>query len=217
MLQTEVYRCMLCEQGDMQVDDRHIAFMSCGLISRVQRLSVFSKSEKLLSGSVLVEGSAEPTFTLEDFVTGEKIASRAIVCASNNSGLSSALKNLQSIMQKVFSDDYETCLDKFIEKLEGAIRPMELVASDFLKCSVEITLRKVFRTIWSVKSISLPGSDFQGPGNCAIYITNSFAKLSDDLSDHQLTASLEAFYRLKISRKYDGGHVVKAEAPAPKL
>ena len=79
-------------------------------------------------------------------------------------------------MQIVFSDDNESCLDEFIEKFEGAIRPMELVASDFLKYSVELTLRKVFRTIWSVKSISLPGLDFQGPGNCAIYITNSFAK-----------------------------------------
>lgn len=75
VLQTEVYRCMLCEQGDTQADDRHNAFMSCGLISRVQRLLVFSKSEKLkplLTGSVLVEGSAEATLTLEDFVTGEK-------------------------------------------------------------------------------------------------------------------------------------------------
>jgi hypothetical protein len=178
---------------------------------------VFSKSEKLLSGSVLVEGSAEPTFTLEDFVTGVKIASRTTVCASNNSGLISALKNLQTVMQIVFSDFYESCLDEFIEKLEGAIRPMELVASDFLKYSVELTLRKVFRTIRSVKSISLAGLDLQGPGNCALFIANSFAKLADDLSDHQLMSRLEAFYRLKLSRKNDGGHVVKAEAPAPKL
>ena len=220
VLQTEVYRCMLCEQGDTQADDRHNAFMSCGLISRVQRLLVFSKSEKLkplLTGSVLVEGSAEATLTLEDFVTGEKIASRTTVCASNNSGLISALKNLQTVMQIVFSDDYESCLDEFIEKLEGAIRPMELVASDFLKYSVELTLRKVFRTIRSVKSISLSGLDLQGPGNCALFISNSFAKLADDLSDHQLMSKLEAFYRLKLSRKNDGNHVVKAEAPAPKL
>ena len=36
VLQPELYRSMVCEQGDTQSDDRHSAFMSCGLISRVQ-------------------------------------------------------------------------------------------------------------------------------------------------------------------------------------
>ena len=113
---------MLCEQGDTQAEDRHEAFISCGLISRVQRLQVFSKSEKLkllLMGAVLLEGSNEATLSLEDFVTGEKITSTALICPSNNSGLIGALKNLQTILQIVFSDEYKECLAPFIEKLEG--------------------------------------------------------------------------------------------------
>jgi hypothetical protein len=43
-LQTEVYRRMLCEQGETQAEDRIPAFMSCGLISRVYRLQFFKKN-----------------------------------------------------------------------------------------------------------------------------------------------------------------------------
>ena len=38
VLQPEVYRDMLCEQGDSQANNRHLAFISCGLISRIKRL-----------------------------------------------------------------------------------------------------------------------------------------------------------------------------------
>ena len=37
-LQPEVYRAMLCEQRDSQADNKHLAFFSCGLISRIHRL-----------------------------------------------------------------------------------------------------------------------------------------------------------------------------------
>ena len=220
VLQTEVYRCMLCEQGDTQAEDRHEAFISCGLISRVQRLQVFSKFEKLkllLTGAVLLEGSAEATLTLEDFVTGEKITSKPSICPSNNAGLIGALKNLQTVLQIVFSDEFEDCFGTFIENLEGAVRPMELVASDFLKYSVELSLRKVFRVIRSVKSTALGDLDVQGPGNCAKFFTESFEKLAEDLADHQLMAKTEAYFRLKMSRRTEGNNVLnKAEAPAPK-
>ena len=46
-LQTEVYQRLLCEQGDTQAKDRISSFLSCGLISRVQRVQVFLKTEKL--------------------------------------------------------------------------------------------------------------------------------------------------------------------------
>ena len=75
VLQTEQYRSMVCEQGDTQSGDRHLAFESCGLISRVQKLRIFHEKEKmklLLTGSVLVECTTDPTLTLQDFATDEK-------------------------------------------------------------------------------------------------------------------------------------------------
>jgi hypothetical protein len=216
VLQVEVYRSMLCEQGDTRADDRHSAFISCGLISRVQRLQFFSKNEKLklfLVGSVLKQSSAEPTLLLEDFSTGEKITSRLTTCPNNNYGLVSALKNLQTMMQIVFSDQYGKCFDLFIEKLEGAVRPMELVPSDFLKHSVELTLRKVFRIIRSVKSVSLPGLDIEGPERCSKFLTDSFGKLADDLSDHSTMAKQDLYYRVKVSRHAESASVSRAETP----
>ena len=75
VLQTEQYRSMVCEQGDTQSGDRHLAFESCGLISRVQKLRIFHEKEKmklLLTGSVLVECTTDPTLKLQDFATDEK-------------------------------------------------------------------------------------------------------------------------------------------------
>lgn len=66
-----------------------------GLVNRVQKLLFFTKNEKLkllLMGSILKQGSSESTLSLEDFSTGEKIASRATPCPNNNSGFFSALK-----------------------------------------------------------------------------------------------------------------------------
>jgi hypothetical protein len=45
LLQAEVYRSMLCEQGDTRAENRHGAFISCGLISRVHRLQYSRKSK----------------------------------------------------------------------------------------------------------------------------------------------------------------------------
>jgi hypothetical protein len=180
VLQVEVYRSMLCEHGDTRTEDRHDAFISCGLISRVHRLQFFTKIEKLklfLVGSVLKQGSYD-TLSLEDFVTMERITFKPTTCPDNNSGLVSVLKNLQMMLQIVFSNAYSKCSDSFVEKLEGAVRPMELVPSDLLKHSVELTLRKVFRIIRSVKSASLPGLDVDSPESCAIFFTESFEKTS---------------------------------------
>ena len=215
MLQVEVYRSMLCEQGDTRADDRHAAFVSCGLKSRVQRLQFFTKNEKLkllMVGSVLKQGSAESTLSLDDFCMGEKITSRAEPCPNNNSGLVAALKNLQTMLQIVFSDEYGQCFDIFIEKLEGAVRPMELVPSDLLKHSVELTLRKVFRIIRSVKSASMPSLDVEGPEKCSFFLTESFGKLADDLSEHAIMAKQDAYYRAKTSRSNEGNSSSRVEA-----
>ena len=48
VLQPEAYRSMLCEQSKSQIEDQHPAVTSCGLISRVQSLPLFSNKENLL-------------------------------------------------------------------------------------------------------------------------------------------------------------------------
>jgi hypothetical protein len=78
--------------------DQHPAFTACGLISRVQSLALFSNKEKLklmLVGAVLIKGHAEPTLTLEDFVTKEPISNRSTPCANHNSGMVSAHSTLR--------------------------------------------------------------------------------------------------------------------------
>jgi hypothetical protein len=106
------------------------------------------------------------------------------------------------MLQIVFSDAFEKCFDPFIEKLEGAVRPMELVPSDLLKHSAELTLRKVFRVVRSVKSASMPLLDLEGPEKCAkTFFTDSFEKTSSDLSDHAVMAKQDLFYRVKTARQ----------------
>jgi hypothetical protein len=128
------------------------------------------------------------------------------------------LKNLQTMMQIVFSDSYGKCLDNFIEKLEGAVRPMELVPSDLLKHSVELTLRKVFRIIRSVKSTALPDLNVQGPENCAKFLVESFDKLAADLSDHGIMTKQNMYFRVMTARSGDHEPVSKVEVvAAPKV
>jgi hypothetical protein len=101
LLQAEVYRSMLCEQVDTRAENRHSAFISCGLISRVHRLQFFTKIEKLklfLVGSVLKQGSAD-TLSLEDFATVERITCKPTTCPNHNAGLVAVLKNLQTMLQ----------------------------------------------------------------------------------------------------------------------
>ena len=159
VLQPELYRSMVCEQGDTQSNDRYNAFISCGLVSRVQKLAFIRDKEKMklfLTGSVLVDFTAEPTLSLDDFVLTEKISNKSKACPSNNVRLVAALKNFQTSMHIIFSDAFEGCLDAFIDNLEGVLRPMELVAADFFRYSIETVLRKFFRTIRSVKGTALP-------------------------------------------------------------
>lgn len=213
VIQPEQYRSMLCEQGDTQTDDRHEAFMSCGLISRVQKLQMFSSKEKiklLMIGSVLLEGGGEPKITLEDFVTGEKVSSKAAVCSSNNTGLIAAVKNFQTVMQIIFSDAFKTCLEAFIDNLESVYRPMELVAADFLRYSIESTLRRFFRVVRSVKTSDSQES-LGSPKKCATFLTAAFDKLSSDLSNHQSMARQEAYFRLKVARRNDIASAQKSE------
>ena len=203
VLQPEAYRSMVWEQGDTQSDDQHPAFTACGLISRVQSLLIFSNKEKMkliLIGSVLIEGAAEPTLKLEDFVTKEPISNRAAPCANHNAGIVSALKNLAIVMHILFSDHFETCLGVFINHLEGAKRILELVPADFLRHSVELALRKFFRVVRSVKATAIVEMKFAKPEQCAAYLTWLFDRLADDLSHHPLMVKQEAYYRCRLAR-----------------
>jgi hypothetical protein len=154
ILQTEVYRSMINEQGDTPTGDRHEAFESCGILGRVP-LPLSQKKEKLkalLTGFVFVECTTETTLTLDDSVVGhgDKISNRAFACPLSNVGLLQALKNFQTVMQIVFSDVFAKSLDIFIDHLEGLKRPMDAVAADFLRYCVEQALRKFF---WIIRSV----------------------------------------------------------------
>lgn len=219
-LQTEVYRRMLCEQGDTQSEDRTQTFLSCGLMSRIQKLRIFPQTEKLkllLMGHFLLEGTSEPTLLLEDFSTGEVVSSGSNPCPSNNSGLIAVLKNFQIVMQITFSEFFATCLDAFIENLEGAYRPMEVAAADFLKHSVELNLRKIFRIIRSVKGSSLGDIHVQTPEQCAALIISSFDKLAEDLSDHNTRSRQDAYFRVKMARKAAASSLGRSGLTNPKV
>ena len=56
-------------------------------------------------------------------------------------GIIQVLKNLQTVLQIVFSTASAKCLDVFIDHLKGELRLMESVASDFLRDSIELALR----------------------------------------------------------------------------
>lgn len=207
VLQPEAYRNMVIEQYDTQSDDQHPAFTACGLISRVQSLSIFSNKEKLklmLVGAVLIEGSAEPTLTLEDFVTKEPISNRAAPCANHNAGMVAALKNLAIVMHILFSNCFENSLAIFINHLEGAKRIMEVVPADFLRHSVELSLRKFFRVVRSVKATAIMEMKVSAPEQCATYLSWLFDRLAEDLSHHPLMVKQEAYYRCRLARSPAG-------------
>ena len=203
VLQPEAYRSMVCEQADTQTEDKHPAFTACGLMSRVQSLLIFSNKEKLkllLIGSVLIEGIAEPTLTLEDFVTKEPISNGAAPCPNHNAGIVSAVKNIAVAMHILFSDSFEKSLNIFVDHLEGAKRIMEVVPADFLRHSVELALRKFFRVVRSVKATAIVEMKVATPDQCATYLTWLFDRLAEDLSNHLLMVKQEAYYRCKLAR-----------------
>ena len=214
-LQADYYRSMLFEQGDTQLEDRHTAFTACGLMNRVQKLPVLGENGKLkllLIGSVLADNN-EVTLGLEDFICGEKISSKSSPCPSNNAGLVTALKNLQMVLQLCFSDAFENCLDGFIDNLEGVCRPMELVAADFLRHSIELNLKRFFREVSTEKGSALPADlSLKTPGRCAVHLTSLFEKLGADLSDHPLMVKREAYFRVRMVRLLDAPTMARTPA-----
>ena len=200
-LQPDQYLGMLIEQGATQVIDRHPAFISCGLMNRIENLPVLGENGKLrllLIGSVLTNNN-EPTLRLEDFISGEKISCLPSPCSSNNAGLVTALKNLQMVLQVCFSDAFGRALESFIDKLEGVSRPMELVPSDFLKYSIQLSLKRFFREVSTVRgSVLQAGLSLKTPVLAALHLTALFDKLAADLSNHPLMVMRDAYFRLRI-------------------
>ena len=80
-LQTVDYRVMIIEQGCTRSELGNRKFLSCGLLDKVQNLSVFitqNKLELFLTGNVLVEGTTS-TLTLEDFSEKDKITTTNVI------------------------------------------------------------------------------------------------------------------------------------------
>ena len=135
---------------------------SKGPLSETQHAELILKLEKrqdkssqiqhdnLKAKAVLTDNGA-PTLCLDDFFSGEKITCKPSPCQSNNAGLVTALKNVQLVMQVCFSDIFAKALKSLDDKLEGANRPIELVASDFLKHSLQHSLKQFFREVSLVR------------------------------------------------------------------
>ena len=215
-LQPEEYRNMICEQYETQSGHRHEAFAACSLVGRVQRLYMFrdkTKLKLLLTGSILMEGSAEPSLTLDDFVTGEAISSKTTACPNQNRGLVGALKNFQMCLHILLADAFENALEVFLDNLEGVYQPMEMVASDLLKFSVESSIRKFFRVVRSTKGTSLqPSESVQTPEKCAAFLTYLFDELSTDLSNHQSMTKMDTFFRFRQLRRVEMASATKSLA-----
>ena len=106
-----------------------------------------------------------------------------------------ALKNLQMVLQVCFLDVFGTA------KLEGVSRPMELVPSDFLKYSVELSLKRFFREVSTVRGPALLGGlSLKTPELCASYLTAIFGKTAADLANHSLMVMREVYFRLRVVR-----------------
>ena len=128
-----------------------------------QRLYIFwdkAKLKLLLTGSVLIEGSEEPSLTLNDFVTGEAVSNKTTACPNQNRGLVGVMKNFQML-----ADAFKNAMEVLLDNLERVYQPMEMVASDLLKFSVESSIRKFLRVVRSTKDgylLPIPTTEASG-------------------------------------------------------
>jgi hypothetical protein len=203
-LQVETYKSTVFQQARLRDNKRHISFISCGHLDRVQDLDFIHRSDRLrllLTGQMMVEGGAA-TLTLDDFVNGESLSSCSVVCPAQNRPMILVLKNIQTSLQVFLSPLFEGVFDLFIFDLEGSKRPMELVSADFLRYSVEETLRKFCCTVSSERSyVGIPVNDVREPRECASYLTSLFVSLSRDLGDHLTRTTEEEYFRAHLIRE----------------
>jgi hypothetical protein len=88
---------------------------------------------------------------------------------------------------------------------------MELVAADFLKHMVEITTRRFFRVVRSVRTSSTQES-LATPQKCADFLTASFDKVTEVLLDHPLMVKQEAHFRLQSARRNETSAADRTES-----
>ena len=219
LLQPEEYRIMIKQQGRLRSDRRHTAFKSCGHYDKVQNLEflhITSQLKLLITGQLFVEGDA-PTLRLQDFVGGEPFGMINRICPNQNRRMIQVLKNLQSCLQIYLDDTFGTCFDRFIEDLEGPVRPMQLVHEDFLLYSVEEKLQKFFWIVSSERAgfpqLSPVEMSVKNPEECAACLTAFFGQLSSDLSDHQTRTLEEEYYRMRIAQEKELTVKLKKETP----
>ena len=77
---------------------------------------------------------------------------------------------------------------------------MEVAATDFLRYSIELILRKFFKVVRSVKSTAFPYYPLQTLELCATFLTVLFRKLVVDLLDLLTMMRQEAYYRFQMAR-----------------
>ena len=89
---------MLFEQGDMQAVDRHPAFLSCGLMNRIEKLPVLGEIGKLkllLVGSVLTDnGGFSPHLVLKRFHLRGESHVQAVAMPIQQRGLGDGVEEL---------------------------------------------------------------------------------------------------------------------------
>lgn len=204
LLQVDYYKTTITQQARLRANRRHEAFISCGFIDRIQDLNFIQTSDRLkllITGQIMVEGDSA-TLCLEDFADGEMLSNSEDVCPNQNRPMVVVLKNIQTAFQVFLSKAFEGVFDDFIIDLEGAERPLELVASDFLHYSVEECIRKFSRTVSTERSyLGIPMPKVSNPTECAFYLSGLFDQLSEDLSDHQSRKVEEEYFRAHLLRQ----------------
>ena len=202
LLQHAEYGRVVDEQATTRAAAREPAFQSCGLVSRIQSLSIVKDSAKLrllLTGAVLT-GEAE-SLQMEDFVApGFPIATGNQPDVFSNANLGAALRNIEATLVIFLSPEFRGVFTDMLDNLEGFMRPLELVSADFLKHSVVQVLAKFFRVVRSQASTYDQAVKLSTPECCAAYLKAAFSKLSSDLSDDLERKRMEDFYNLSLRK-----------------
>lgn len=156
---------MLNEQGDTQTGDRHEAFESCGIF-RPGPFASFSKERETESP---VNGICACRVYNRDDTYSRRLCSRSRPQDLQQSIRLSVEQRRPSTIYKELSNGYADrfakSLDVFIDHLEGVKRPMEAVATDFLRHCVEF-----LRIVRSVRGANLTEFSVKSPVLCSTLI-----------------------------------------------
>ena len=107
-LQPDNYLGMPFEQGDRQAVDRHSAFISCGLMSRIEKLLVLGESGKLkllLVGSVLTDNYEPGEFLLRGANLLQALATFIQQCGFGG-GVEEIVNGLASVLFRCISEGF---------------------------------------------------------------------------------------------------------------